>query len=618
LSDFGFGDFAFQVPPNSTFYTKRLDVRDSLGIFVDIIAGIDIIKNELFWIFESIDPMTGFSPVDATVGFLPVNDSIRRLGEGFVSYTIMPKTTVTTRDTITAQASIIFDVNEAIETNIWLNTIDAIAPTSKVVNNFTTYSDTNSLVIHFQGSDDPNGTGIKSYNLYYSKNNGPWILHQEFPADTVATFTTTSGHFRFYSIAVDHVGNQENPKNKPDAEITIINNLRYAVEGVVCYANFNTSPIRNARVYLRDTDGTLLDSVTTDSTGQYVIGNIRTGNYLLNGTTNWPWGGVNATDALIINRAAVNMVSLDPMQTVAADVNATGTVTAADALLTLRRSLGLDNTFDGGDWHFRTDTILLKGDSLYGQKVLGLCIGDVNRSYQPTNLRMFPSVLPEYSGLETVPGNDFLYPIYVKTPMNAGAISLTLMYPEDQVTITGIEFKGKDLLYHDLGGLVLIGWQQLTGEEFTAEEVLLSLKMKRKEQLIPGTSMQVTLSEPSEIADRSAEVLYGTRVRLPEVLFRDALPTVTSFISNYPNPCDQYTTFNYQLATSGTVAIRIFNALGELVAVYATGDQQPGEYSYRADVSNLAAGVYHYTLQLTSRQREPLASGRLIVGSRQP
>lgn len=618
LSDFGFGDFSFQIPPNSTFYTNRLDVRDSLGIFVDVIAGIDIIKNELFWIFESIDPMTGISPTDATVGFLPINDSIRQLGEGFVSYTILPKTSVTTRDTINAMASIVFDLNEAIETNVWHNTIDAIAPTSKVVDNFTTYSDTNSLVIQFQGSDDPNGTGIKSFKLYYSKNNGPWTLHQEYPADTIATFTTTSGHFRFYSIAVDHVGNHEAPKNKPDAEITIINNLRYALEGTVNYANFNSSGVGNSKVFLKTTDGITLDSVLTDSTGQYLIGDIRTGSYLLTAQTTMPWGGVNATDALIINRASVSLVNLDALQSVVADVNATGTITAADALLALRRSLGLDPAFDAGDWYFRTDTIQIKGDSVFGQKVLGLCIGDVNRSYQPTNLRMFQSVLPEYSGHEESYTQEILYPVYVQTPIKPGAISLTMLYPEDQVSVTGIEFKGKDILFNDLGGILMIGWQQLAGEEFASGEILMQIKLNRKEQLIPGESLQMALAEPSEIADRNAEVLYGTRLRFPELVFRSELPQESAMISNYPNPCDQYTTFSYQLAERGHAEIRIYNSLGELAAVYTPGIQNPGEHTFRADVSQLAAGVYHYTLQLTTSSKDYLASGRLVVGTRKP
>ncbi len=616
LGDFGFGDFSFSIPPNTTFYSKRLDVRDSLGIFVDMIAGIDIVKNELFWIFESIDPLTGVSPLDASIGFLPVNDSIRQLGEGFVTYTILPKSTVTTGDTITAKASIVFDLNEPIETNLWSNTIDAIPPTSQVVDNFTTYSDTTSIPLTFNGSDDPNGTGIKSYKLYYSKNNGPFTLYQEFSADTLATFNTSSGHYRFYSLAVDHVGNQEPSKSIPDAEITIISNLRYAIEGIVSYVNFNISPILNSTAYLKNTDGLLLDSADTETGGHFQLGNIRSGRYVLDASTLSAWGGVNATDALIINRASVQLVMLDSMQEIAADVNNTHSITAADALLALRRSLGIDNSFDAGDWYFLPDTVEVKGDTLYNQKISGICIGDVNRSFQPSNARMFRSVIPEYDGYEEVYTREFLYPVYISNPSEPGAISLSIQYPSDQVEVTGVSFKGKELLYNDLGGILRIGWQHLGGEKFNEGERLLGIRMKKVNALMEEETLQPILVEPSEIADRSAEVMYGTRIRMPEIRFKKSIPEEFALISNFPNPCDRYTLFHYVIPEAARVEIRLFNTLGELVKIDGPGELIAGEYQQSVDVSSLASGVYHYLLTATTQVQEHQASGRLIIGER--
>ncbi len=121
LGDFGFGDFIFSVPQNTTFYSKRLDVTDSLGILVDITAGIDVQNKKAFWILESIDPKTGLAPNDANKGFLLVNDSITHRGEGFVTFTMLPKNTVHTGDSLKAQATIVFDINESIKTNIWKN-----------------------------------------------------------------------------------------------------------------------------------------------------------------------------------------------------------------------------------------------------------------------------------------------------------------------------------------------------------------------------------------------------------------------------------------------------------------------------------------------------------------
>jgi hypothetical protein len=75
LGSFGFGTFHFEVPENTAFYTDRLDLRDSLGLYVDVTAGLNVNTQEAFWLFESIDPATGLPPANPMIGFLPVNDS---------------------------------------------------------------------------------------------------------------------------------------------------------------------------------------------------------------------------------------------------------------------------------------------------------------------------------------------------------------------------------------------------------------------------------------------------------------------------------------------------------------------------------------------------------------
>ena len=54
LGDFGFANMVFSVPPNSASYSTRLDVRDSLGVYVDVTAGINVGNHTAFWIFQTI------------------------------------------------------------------------------------------------------------------------------------------------------------------------------------------------------------------------------------------------------------------------------------------------------------------------------------------------------------------------------------------------------------------------------------------------------------------------------------------------------------------------------------------------------------------------------------
>jgi hypothetical protein len=108
LSSFGWGGLIFDVPANTAFYNQRLDLTATRGYFVDVTAGIDLVKGEAFWIVTTIDPNTGDVPVDPLTGFLPPNNT-DGIGDGFLNYTIKAKRDVTTGTVIDAKATIVFD-----------------------------------------------------------------------------------------------------------------------------------------------------------------------------------------------------------------------------------------------------------------------------------------------------------------------------------------------------------------------------------------------------------------------------------------------------------------------------------------------------------------------------
>ncbi|MBK9337910.1 MAG: hypothetical protein IPM98_15735 [Lewinellaceae bacterium] len=213
LGEFGFGSFKFDVPPNASFFSERLDIRDSLGIYLDVTAGVDIINNQFFWIFESIDPVTGLAPSDALKGFLLVNDSITHQGEGFVTYTVAPVAAAVTGDSIMAQASIVFDINAPLETNTWKNYIDAVAPVS-VMDSLPAVAPGNEIVLSWSATDDPGGVGVGFYDLYVSKSGEPPFLYSAKMDTTAFTFTgEPAATYGFFVLSSDLVGNPEQPKD---------------------------------------------------------------------------------------------------------------------------------------------------------------------------------------------------------------------------------------------------------------------------------------------------------------------------------------------------------------------------------------------------------------------
>jgi len=219
LGDFGFGQFVFTVPSNTSSYYQRLDVSDSLGVWVDVTAGIDIIHNKAFWVFQSIDPSTGSEPQSSQLGFLLVNDDEGR-GEGYVNYYISPADGLQTGDTTSAVATIVFDDNAPIGTNVWTNKFDAVAPTSTIANVDIIENDSTNCVITFSSQDDLNGSGVHSVELFVSVNGAPYLSAGSYAPESEVNYQLMNGSFyEFISIATDNVGNIEDFKTIPDATI---------------------------------------------------------------------------------------------------------------------------------------------------------------------------------------------------------------------------------------------------------------------------------------------------------------------------------------------------------------------------------------------------------------
>lgn len=76
------------------------------------------------------------------------------------------------------------------------------------------------------------------------------------------------------------------------------------------------------------------------------------------------------------------------------------------------------------------------------------------------------------------------------------------------------------------------------------------------------------------------------------------IPAEFRLYQNFPNPFNQGTFIRYDLEEPRTVTLEVFNILGQRVATLVSGVfQAAGRYEVRLNDSNLASGVYFYTLQ---------------------
>lgn len=215
IGGYSFSNMSFAVAKPSNAYQQRIDLKDSLGYYVDLIGGLDVAMQQGFWTFTTIDPETGYAPIQAERGLLPVNDSTH-VGEGAVTFQLKPYEGLKTGDTISIQAKIVFDSNDTIPTNRWCNRIDAGNPQSKVTAELHPTLP-NVYNLKFTGKDDEGGSGVKHVLLYLANHSGIYEEIDTVSVDSVLAFPVEVGkQYKLYSIAVDNTGNREPAKMEPD------------------------------------------------------------------------------------------------------------------------------------------------------------------------------------------------------------------------------------------------------------------------------------------------------------------------------------------------------------------------------------------------------------------
>lgn len=221
LASFGFGSLVFEVPAGHKEYAATIPYQNADGSALDVAFSVtfDETTGTMVYTFRSFDPVTGTFPADPLAGFLRVEDGSGD-GQGFVSYLIEQKSGLATGTVIEASAGIVFDINDPVLTNVYVNTIDDDSPASSV-DALPAEQNVVDILVRWSGTDA--GAGVATYDIYVQLDCGCATLWLD---DTTATSAAYSGEFgrsySFFSVAADNVGHAEDLPLVPDATITLV------------------------------------------------------------------------------------------------------------------------------------------------------------------------------------------------------------------------------------------------------------------------------------------------------------------------------------------------------------------------------------------------------------
>jgi hypothetical protein len=271
LAEIGFAGVRMQVPVGLNHYGTRVSVsgwtwnatngwhRGETPLMVDVRAGVDPETGLLSLTLACVDTNTGTFPADPYAGFLPPNrpetfyyptngaaccggvvdtNQLIQPGQGYLTYTVRPKTNLATGTVITNAARIVFDWNDPIDTPTVFNTIDAGAPASAVAALPPEVGRT--FLVRWSGQDDPGGSGLSSYDVYLSTDGTNYTRWLENTTATAAYLQGDLGQRYFFKVhARDLVGNEETMHVVADAQTTVSSNSPVLGAGMSVTASVN-------------------------------------------------------------------------------------------------------------------------------------------------------------------------------------------------------------------------------------------------------------------------------------------------------------------------------------------------------------------------------------------
>ncbi|MFN3530725.1 MAG: T9SS type A sorting domain-containing protein [Bacteroidia bacterium] len=358
------------------------------------------------------------------------------------------------------------------------------------------------------------------------------------------------------------------------------------VSGLLYYDNASQSPMSNTLMELYSL-GYFIDAQTTTASGQYMFSNLAEGDYELKPVITKPWGGVNATDALNTARHFSGMITLNPLASLAADVNVSGNINSTDALLIARRYVAQINSFDAGDWAYFTPIFNLSAPHQLVTPVL--CYGDVNASYNPSPLRVRNGValMQEQPLPAALPQRQ--YPVSMHNNQKLGALSLKLGIPVGMQVLDVISQLPGEFLWHVEGQVLAISWFSLNEQLMSAGDELFSIVVSNN-----GATTNWELLAEAEMANGWAEVIADAAIRMPAV--RASVPAAFDAIV-YPNPAAHEAQLKLSLPADARLSYEIYDLTGRLVVRQLPQMQLAGTQVLTLDLQQLRSGQYLLRIQ---------------------
>ena len=331
--------------------------------------------------------------------------------------------------------------------------------------------------------------------------------------------------------------------------------------------------------------------------------------------------GITTLDMVLILKHILNIQAFDsPYQSIAADVNKSNSISAADLVAIRKVILGTTSTFpnNNGSWRFidadynfldnnpldedfpETLTINLSKDTDFN--FVGVKVGDVNGTADHTSPivtdglvssedRNINQLAFQTEDMQLLAGETYTIPFKANSPAAIIGYQFTLNYSQDALTFealnTSATLKPENIAMDN--GTIRTSWNTVDAVDPSALSFAMTFRANKNGRLSELLSIQ---SNPivAEAYDANLEVLPVN------LAFTQSAVTDLQLYQNQPNPFNQHTIIGFELPQNSAVQLQVFDVAGKQLQLIE-GDYSKGYNTIELNTANLnASGVLYYQL----------------------
>jgi len=403
--------------------------------------------------------------------------------------------------------------------------------------------------------------------------------------------------------------------------------------------------------------GTEVARDTSNASGVFQLNNIPDGNYLLSydkyvADTMQMVNNINAIDIAILKYLLGNDTLVDPSRNFskihkrAANVDNNSTINAVD-IARIKAKIGnpssASSNFPKGNWLAIDTMISVAGANLnINLQTIGYGDYDASSNQYKDSLTTWTTakslsdrniILTADESLIIDDAEYFEVPLQLNTKMNElSALGLELYYSANDYRLVSASMtaankkikatkinpsleeiiaQDEDILVTDIDGVIRVIFATTNHFDVPAHDEVLRLGFRSLSKTAQG-ALDFSLSGTGIIADKYGVANDDVSLIMPKIFVQGSAEEDLFGFTAYPNPFSDDATLTYTTPESGHVSIKVYNALGELVAVHENHTQSAGTYTTTLSGKELPSGIYSLKLEFAGIETTKQAMLKMI------